>query len=93
MTDPCPLAAVLLLQYDASAPAPMVRRLTAAEAAARLYVTGLNTLAHPDAGLPAMLEVATGVPCFGVVTAHLSESCRSIASTVDGISARGRGVH
>lgn len=77
-----PLAAVLLIGHDPNAGAPEIRELTPSEAAARLYVTALNSLAHPEAGLPAVLRIASRVPSFVMVTADLQESCFRIRALV-----------
>lgn len=81
--DPLSIGSVFLMQHDPSATEPVVRSLSSAEAAARLYVTGLNVLAHPDGGLPAVLSIAERVPCFELRTADLERTCELVRATFD----------
>lgn len=77
------LGAVFLVQHDPVGSEPTLRSLSPAEATARLYVTGLNVLAHPDAGLPAVMKIAERVPCFDLHTADLSRTCELVRTTFD----------
>jgi hypothetical protein len=81
--DPLPLGAVFLIRYDSDLASPQLRRLGAAEASARIYVTALNALAHPDRGLGVALQIAQRVPCFALGTAGLGESCEIIRTAID----------
>jgi hypothetical protein len=79
----CPLAAVFLLRYEPATAMPEVRRLTPAEASARLYVTVLNALAHERRGLDAVARLAQALPCFFVTAGELSATCASIRSATE----------
>ena len=81
--DPLPLGAVFLIRHDPDLAHPQLRRLGVAEASARIYVTVLNALAHPDRGLGVALRIAQRVPCFALGTAKLGESCAVIRSAIE----------
>lgn len=83
LTSPRSLDAVFLLKRDPATTRPVVQRVSAAEAAARLYVVTLNALAHPDRGMPAVLRVALHVPCYRLDIGMLPESCELIRSTLE----------
>ena len=80
--EPCLLDAIFLLAHDPTATEPSLRRLTAAEAAARLFVHALNALAHSDGGLDAALHVASNARCFALTTAALPETCELVGSVL-----------
>jgi hypothetical protein len=81
VTDsPRPLGAVFLLRYSAANARPCATQLSAAEAAARLYVTALNALAHEHHGLEAAAGIARSVPCFSLAAADLQDTCNLIRS-------------
>ncbi|HSI57794.1 MAG TPA: hypothetical protein VLA16_09565 [Ideonella sp.] len=82
--SPSPLAAILFVQYDPGLQAPSLQAIGAAEAAARLYVSTLNALAHPAHGLDAVLRVAQGVPCFVLHAAELGATCELVGRMADG---------
>ena len=73
--SPLPLGAIFLVWHDAKRSEPELRRLSAAEASARLYVTTLNALAHENRGLSAIVRLAEKVPCYSLITAGLPETC------------------
>jgi hypothetical protein len=77
-----PVAGVFLLDYRPDRSHPAVRRLSVAEASARLYITVLNALAHSRCGLDAVVRIAENMPCFALATADLGATCRLIAATV-----------
>jgi hypothetical protein len=83
LTSPRSLGAVFLVNRDPAITRPVVQRVSAAEAAARLYVVTLNALAHPDRGVPAVLRVAQHVPCYRLAIGTLPESCELIRSTLE----------
>jgi hypothetical protein len=89
--DPVPLGAVFLMRRDPNLTSPQLHRLGAAEASARVYVTALNALAHPDRGLGVALQIAQRVPCFALGTAGLGESCEIIRSAIDRTAGRSSG--
>jgi len=86
VTGPRPLRAVLLVNHRPELGSPAVHSVSTAEAAARLYVTALNALAHDNRGLDAAVKVARHVPCFAVTTGELSASCALIRSTLEQIA-------
>ena len=77
-----PIEAVFLLRHRPGLNAPDLRELGRAEASARLYVTALNVLAHPNQGLDAVVRVAEHVPCFALDSADLPLTCALIRSVV-----------
>jgi hypothetical protein len=80
-----PLGGVLLVTHRPDLAAPALRQLGPAEASARLYVTALNALAHPNRGLEAATRIAQHVPCFALSSADLSATCALVCAAVDGI--------
>ena len=84
ITEGCPLDAIFLLRYDPTAREPSLRRITAAEATARLFVHALNALAHPNMGLDAVLHIVSHARCFDLTTARLPETCELIGSALKG---------
>jgi hypothetical protein len=83
-----PIGAVLLLTRRPGLNAPHLRELGRAEASARLYVTALNLLAHPNHGLDAVMQIAERAPCFALESADLSSTCALIRSVVAGAHQR-----
>ncbi len=81
--SPTPLAAVFFLSYAPGVAEPAVRRISAAEAAARLYANALNPLAHRDDGLDGALRIATTHPCFELTTADLTPTCALVTATLE----------
>ena len=79
--DACALQAVFFVGQDARGREPVLRRVSTAEAAARLYVSTLNALAHEARGLDAVLRVAGRVPCFVLQAGDLQRTCELIAAT------------
>ena len=89
-----PIGGVVLLAYQGDLDAPALRELSVAEASARLYVTALNALAHPNNGMDAAVHMAERLPCFSVVSGELRATCGLILSlvTVSGRVGHERGV-
>jgi DNA-binding transcriptional LysR family regulator len=75
-----PLHAVFLVRRGAGAPSR--RRLSAAEAGARLYPHALNALAHAESGLDAVLQIASAVPCFELTVGDLPPACELVKATL-----------
>ena len=75
-----PIGAVFLLRHCPGLEVPEMRELGPAEGSARLYVTALNMLAHPNCGLDAVARVAEHAPCFALDSADLSSTCALIRS-------------
>lgn len=86
VTDQLPLAAILFLRYDPTAPRPTIRRLARAESVARLYANALNSLAHPPDGLDAAIAIAEGAPTFQLVTSDLPRTCELVAGTLEDVT-------
>lgn len=72
---PLPLAAIFHITYVPGDAAPNIKRMSAAEATARLYVNAMNALAHPVRGMDAVARVAKRVPNFAANTGELSATC------------------
>lgn len=81
--SPAHLSAVFFLDYHPGTLDPSVRRVTAGEAAARLYANALNPLAHPGDGLDGAIQIATGSRCFELATADLTRTCALLRATMD----------
>ena len=79
--DAYALKAVFFVSQDARRHEPVLRRVSTAEAAARLYVSTLNALAHEARGLDAVLRVAGRVSCFVLQAGDLESTCKLIAAT------------
>jgi hypothetical protein len=79
--DPCPLRAVFFMSQDARVREPCLHRVSAAEAAARLYVSTLNALAHEACGIDAVLRVAGRASCFVLQAGDLERTCALIEAT------------
>jgi len=77
------ISAIFFLRYDAQAPAPSVRRLTAGEAAARLYENALNPLAHAGDGLDGAIRIVSHACCYALTTADLSATCALLTGTLE----------
>jgi hypothetical protein len=85
--DAVPIGAVFLLKYSADHAVPTIKRISAAEAAARLYVNALNPLAHPLHGLDAVARIAEAVPCYDVAAGDLAGTSALIRDTLQSTSA------
>lgn len=83
-----PLAAVFVLERAAGDGACRMHRIGAAEAAARLYPSVLNALAHPERGLASVLRVARALPCYWLSLGPLEETCTAIRNTFDSLRSR-----
>lgn len=80
--EPLPLGAVFLVKYRPDLAASELRAIGPAEAGARLYLTALNALSHPNFGLDAAVRIAEQVPCFAVDSADLPTTCSLIRSAL-----------
>lgn len=79
--DPARIAAVLVIERRGT-PGAALRRLSAAEAAARLYAVALNPLAHRHEGLEAVAAIARAIPCFTIDSTCLESACEAAAALV-----------
>lgn len=80
-----PVAGVFLVKHRPDLAAPRIRAIDASEASARLYVTALNALAHPNDGLESVVRIAQHVPCFDLASGDLAATCALVRSTVERI--------
>ena len=81
LLDACPLQAVFFVGRDSRGGKPAVRRVSTAEAAARMYVSTLNALAHDARGLDAVLRVVGRISCFVLQAGDLERTCQVVAAT------------
>jgi len=63
---------------------PMVRPMSAAEAAARLLANALNPLSHAADGLDAALAIASRAACFELRAGDLGPTCALVGASLDG---------
>jgi hypothetical protein len=82
--QPRDLAAIFFVRHRQGLHAPALSGISAAEGAARLYVTALNALAHPHCGLDAVARVAERVPCYALESADLRATCELVSRTISG---------
>lgn len=75
-----PLDAIFFIEREASAVEPRARRLSEAEATARLYAQALNPLAHSAHGLDAAAGIAARARCFELRSAKLQPTAQLVAS-------------
>ena len=79
---PTPLAEIFFLGYSPDAAGPSIRRISTAEAGARLYANALNQLAHPASGLDGAIRLAARHPCFELTTADLGTTCHLLIDQI-----------
>jgi hypothetical protein len=84
-----PLAGLFFVRYEPGLMAPKLSRISPGEASARLFVQTLNSLAHPNMGLDATVQVARHVPGYVMSTASLSASCDAIRRAMEPSTRRG----
>lgn len=84
--SPCDLGTVFLLNREPNASRASVQPISAAEAAARIYVATLNALAHRDRGMRAALSVATHSTCYRLNLGTLPETCELVRSTLESVA-------
>lgn len=87
---PMPVAAILFLEYGCGRNPPMVRRISEAESAARLFANALNPLAHPEDGLAGAAALAQRIPSFHLRSAELRSTCELIGATLHSVARPGR---
>lgn len=75
---PSPLKGLIFVRYREGPQTPVLRSISAAEGAARLYVSTLNALAHEARGLDAVLRLARQVPCFVLEAGELRATCELV---------------
>lgn len=77
---PARLAAIFFLRQHSTRRRPAARRVSAAEAGARLYANTLNALAHPEDGLEAAIRVARDSACFQLSLGDLRATSGLVAA-------------
>jgi len=80
---PAALEAVIFVQYDPTASQPAIRRITTAEATARLYANALNPLSHANDGLDGAVRITAVCHCYELISADLSATCALLAHTLE----------
>ena len=80
--SPRRLSAIVFIVFDGSRDSVAIQRISAGEAAARLYSNALNQLAHDTDGLPAAREIAGSVPAFTLTTGTIGETASAIENLV-----------
>lgn len=79
---PRPATALFFVRHDPARQVPRIDPLSPADAALRLYGCTLNALAHPNAGLDAVADIARRLPCFSLASAELGATSRLLADMV-----------
>lgn len=82
-TVPLPLSALVFVSYRPDAPRPLIRPISPAEGAVRLYAHCLNPLAHQGDGLDAAIALSDRVPSFVLHSGDLRQTCALLASALD----------
>ncbi|UHD17150.1 hypothetical protein [Thiocapsa bogorovii] len=77
-TESAPIGAILFVDYASSHSVPALRKLSAAEAASRLYPNVLNALAHHSMGLDDVIRMTGSVPCWYLASAALEETAQEV---------------
>src|SRR5262249_35499090 len=80
---PAQLDAVVFVQYNPGASRPAIRRLTTAEAGARLYANVLNALAHASDGLDGAVRITAAGRWYELVSADLPATSSLLAETLE----------
>ncbi len=89
---PVPIAALVFLRQEpASTDQPVLEKVSAGQAAARLYAGALNALAHPDDGLTAAAALASAVPSYVLERGELRATCELLLVGFGPEAERGRG--
>jgi len=76
------LAGLILLESSTRTAGVRLRRLGAAEAAARLYTVALNSLAHPRQGLDVVVALAERLPCFALQRGEIPATCARVLEVI-----------
>ncbi|SDW99276.1 hypothetical protein [Thiocapsa roseopersicina] len=78
-TEPAPIGAILFVDYASNHSAPALCKLSAAEAAYRLYPNVLNALAHQSMCLDDVIRMTCSVPCWYLASAALEGTAKEVA--------------
>lgn len=84
--EAAPVRAIFFLTGRPGTSEPRLRRLSAAEAATRIYANSLNALAHPADGLDASVSIADNMDAYALTTGPLADTCELIKGRVDGLA-------
>jgi hypothetical protein len=81
--EPLGLEGIFFVRYDPDASAPSMRPMTSAEGSVHLYTNTLNALAHTADGLDGAIRIASGRPCFGLVSAEPTATAALVKGTAE----------
>jgi len=85
-TDPIaetlPVHSIFFVEYQSNLAKSSITPISHAEAATRLYSNVLNSLAHENDGLDAVLKLTEHVPCFRIDAGPLAGTCELIGDAV-----------
>lgn len=85
-TESAPIGSIIFVDYASSHSAPALRKLSAAEAASRLYPNVLNALAHQSMGLDDVIRITCSVPCWYLASAALEETANEVTALLCALS-------
>ena len=77
--SPARLARLVFLTGERRDDGPLLRRLSSAEGAMRLYQNALNQLAHPGAGLDDTIALVSTAECYELARAEIGEMLGAFA--------------
>ena len=84
---PCPLGLLIFIEGSLNGRDLVVRAISSAESAARLYSNGLNQLSHRRHGLPVAVGIASGVSSYLMSGGTVEERARVIRELFDSAEA------
>ncbi|CRI63024.1 hypothetical protein THIOKS11120013 [Thiocapsa sp. KS1] len=87
-TESAPIGAILFVDYASSHAVPVFRKLSAAEAASRLYPNILNALVHQSMGLDDAIRMTCSVPCWYLASAALDETAKEVTGLLCALCGR-----
>ena len=77
LRDPLRIGAICFVDRSGALPS-RPNPVTRSSAAARLFATALNPLAHAGDGLDAAVAIAQAIPCFELDTSSLPQACAGL---------------
>ena len=80
---PCPLSFLIFIDGTLNGRDLVVRAISSAESAARLYSNGLNHLSHQGDGLPVVVDMASGLPSYLMSGGTVEERAQAIRDLFD----------
>ena len=84
---PCPLSFLIFIDGSLNGRDLVVRTISSAESAARLYSNGLNQLAHRGHGLPVAVGIASGVSSYLMSGGTVEERAQAVRYLFDSAAA------